>query len=134
MPDLTPRQTEYRRYLKGRIWKAIRGAAIFRAGGKCARCDGTADLHVHHLTYPAVFGAETPEMLQVLCDPCHAEAHGKASLTHKLDKQRRSERAKRLKGKAKAGRDQKRILTKARRARRSAPYILAPTPSLKDRF
>lgn len=119
------RRADYRRFLKSNIWKAIRGAAIYRAGGQCEWCKGTEYLHVHHKKYPRVFGTETPEMLQVLCDPCHAEQHGKSYIIHKLDKQRRAERKQRIRAMKEAV-----VQAKIRRKRTPSPE----TPSLKDRF
>jgi hypothetical protein len=126
------RRLEYKAYLKSDAWKAIRGAAIFRAGGKCEWCAGTDLLQVHHKKYPQAFGTETPEMLQVLCDPCHAEAHGRPYIIHKLSRERRTERRKRLAQKATAERDAKRSKRKARGEFWKAKT--APTPPLKDRY
>lgn len=120
---------EYRRYLKSRTWAALRGAAIYRAGGMCEWCRATEDLHVHHKRYPKVFGSETPEMLQVLCDPCHAEEHGRPYITHKLSRAKRVARDARLRAlKAVASAARKR-----KRQARSARYVLTETPPLKDR-
>lgn len=131
------RRAEYRRYLKSRIWKAIRGAAIYRAGGVCEWCKGTDLLQVHHKSYPREFGTETPDMLQVLCDPCHAERHGQPYLIHKLDREKRKARRVRLKEIKRAKWDAGaplRAAKKAQRARQKARYNPEPTPSLKDRF
>jgi hypothetical protein len=126
------RRLEYKAYLKSGAWKAIRGAAIFRAGEKCEWCAGTDLLQVHHKTYPQAFGTETPEMLQVLCDPCHAEAHGRPYIIHKLSRERWNERRKRLAEKRKVEREAKRAKRKARSEYWKAK--MAPTRSLKDRF
>lgn len=126
------RRREYKAYLKSDIWKAVRGAAIYRAGGVCEWCKGTDLLQVHHKEYPKALGTETPEMLQVLCDPCHAEAHGRPYIIHKLSRERRAERKQRLRAiKAEASA----VAKRKRQAR--AEYWKAkmqPTPSLKDRF
>ena len=126
------RRAEYRRYLKSRTWAAIRGAAIYRAGGKCEHCQGTEDLHVHHKRYPRAFGAETPDMLQVLCDPCHAEEHGRPYIIHKLSREKRKARKVRLLEIRAKAREAKTAKRKARAEFWKAK--LAPTPPLKDRF
>lgn len=130
------RRAEYKRYLKGRIWKAIRGAAICRAGGVCERCKGTDLLQVHHKRYPKAFGGETPEMLEVLCDPCHAEAHGRPYLIHKLDRERRKARQQRLRDQKRERREAERAVKQAKRKQRAEYWKAktAPTPSLKERF
>lgn len=132
--ERTARREEYGRYLKGRIWKAIRQAAIYRAGGQCEWCKGTEMLHVHHKQYPKAFGTETPEMLQVLCDQCHAEAHSRPYLIHKAAREKRLARRERLKSIEREAKEKEQAAKKAKRTRRRAMYVLAPTPSLKDRF
>ncbi len=127
------RRAEYKRYLKGRIWQAIRGAAIYRAGGKCEWCTGTDLLQVHHIQYPRVFGTETPEMLRVLCDPCHAEQHGRPYLIHKLSRERRKARRERITEKLRPEREAKKARRKARGAYWKAKMNPPETPSLKDR-
>ena len=124
------RRREYKAYLKSDIWKAVRGAAIYRAGGVCEWCKGTDLLQVHHKTYPQALGTETPDMLQVLCDPCHAEAHGRPYIIHQLSREKRVARKSRLRTiKAEASAAKKR-----KRQTRSAPYTITDTRPLKDRF
>lgn len=124
------RRRDYKAYLKSDIWKAVRGAAIYRAGGVCEWCKGTDLLQVHHKKYPQAFGTETPEMLQVLCDPCHAEAHGRPYIIHKMSREKRAARKTRLRAiKAEAIAAKKR-----KRQAHSAPYKMADTRPLKDRF
>lgn len=124
------RRAEYRRYIKSRIWKAIRGAAIHRAGGKCEHCRGTEQLQVHHVKYPKVFGTEEPWMLRVLCDPCHAEEHGRPYILIRQTKQQRRARGERFR----AIKREKREAKKATRMARAERYKLLDTLSLKDRF
>jgi hypothetical protein len=127
------RRAEYRRYLKGRIWQAIRGAALYRAGHKCEWCQGTERLQVHHKKYPDVLGTETPEMLQVLCDPCHAERHGQPYLVTKQDATQRAERGARLREyrseEKQAVRGLRKAARMARRAARKKGKRAKPTPS-----
>lgn len=117
------RRREYRAYLNSAMWQAVRNAAIYRAGGKCIRCHGSERLQVHHVKYPREFGQETPEMLEVLCNICHGEAHGRPYVLLRPSKQAKRERKERL--------DALRTKPKRKTVRR-AP--LPDTPSLKDRF
>lgn len=125
------RRADYKRYLKSRIWAAIRGAAIHRAGGKCEHCRGTEQLHVHHAKYPQVFGTETPEMLRVLCDACHAEEHGRPYILIRQTKQQRKARGERFRAIKREKGAAKRAARKARSARFRPTE---PTPPLKDRY
>jgi len=83
VPEPT-QEEQYRAYLASPAWRKRRDAAIARAGGNCERCGisrYTRRLEVHHKTYDR-FGAEPPEDLIVLCEPCHkpAEAERKADI------------------------------------------------------
>lgn len=55
-------------------WKVTKEAALARAGHRCARCDSTKQLQVHHVTYERI-GNELPEDLEVLCAICHLSEH-----------------------------------------------------------
>ena len=125
------RKAEYHRYLASRLWQAIRGAAIHRAGGVCEWCRGSDRLQVHHLKYPRVFGTETPEMLKVLCDLCHGEAHGRPYILCRPSRVERKARHLRLKGIAR----EKREARKKLRAIAKRKYLPPPpSASFKDRF
>jgi len=126
------RFADYKRYLKTTMWKAIRGTALLRANWTCEWCKGTEHLHVHHNRYPRIFGTETPEMLQVLCSICHAEAHGRPYILCRAPKAQKQERKARLRDQKLAERAQKKAARQARAERWKAKT--APTPSLKDRF
>lgn len=66
--------TFYQAYLNSPGWRAVRNAALHRAGFKCYTCGGRRDLQVHHLTYERL-GAERNSDLQVLCANCHEGQH-----------------------------------------------------------
>lgn len=72
----------YDRYIDSDEWSRRQGEAKERAGYRCERCGrGALDgepvgLVAHHLTYERL-GHEAEEDLEVLCDDCHAEAHGR---------------------------------------------------------
>lgn len=71
----------YRAYLASPEWKEVRRLAVRRRGYRCEHCGRlrrSIDLNVHHLTYERR-GYEQLEDLLVLCEPCHAREHGKAS-------------------------------------------------------
>ena len=61
---------KYLSYLKSKLWKKRRYAALERAKFKCEECGDTRWLQVHHLTYERL-GREHPKDLQVLCQGCH---------------------------------------------------------------
>lgn len=78
------RRARYAKYMQSAEWKAIRMAAIERAGRQCeyTKMDGNSEivrcpvrnrLTVHHRTYARFGGSELPEDLQVLCKPHHEE-------------------------------------------------------------
>lgn len=68
------RGKKYAEYLQTLHWRRTRNAALMRAGYACEDCGKRTGLQVHHLTYARI-GAERPEDLCVLCDPCHGDAH-----------------------------------------------------------
>jgi 5-methylcytosine-specific restriction endonuclease McrA len=80
------RRKQYLRYLNSDKWAKTRRRALERAGFRCAKCQRSKRLHVHHLTY-ARFGNENDEDLQVLCERCHRALH--------RDRKRHRERRKR---------------------------------------
>lgn len=82
------RRDRYHEFMRSPEWKAIRRAAIERAGKRCEytvsvttpdgyteliRCPVWHRLTVHHLSYTRFGGREQPEDLQVLCIEHHRE-------------------------------------------------------------
>jgi 5-methylcytosine-specific restriction endonuclease McrA len=67
----------YAGYLRSPYWRAVRRRALVAAGYRCQRCPAVRDLQVHHLTYERL-GCEQPADVEVLCDSCHAAAHGRS--------------------------------------------------------
>ncbi|MCC6317246.1 MAG: HNH endonuclease [Gemmatimonadaceae bacterium] len=70
------RRAAYAEYLKSSVWRAKREGALKNAWFRCEECgDQDAGLHVHHVSYDRVGGAELPKDLQVLCEDCHYHHH-----------------------------------------------------------
>jgi hypothetical protein len=69
------RYLNYAAFLLSAEWRAMRLAAIHRAGGRCLVCNSSERLEVHHRTYERVGGGELPDDLVVLCDWCHGLFH-----------------------------------------------------------
>lgn len=66
----------YDKYLQSELWKKVRAAALWHAGGKCQLCGQPhAQLEVHHNSYNRLGGQERPEDLVVLCSDCHRRHH-----------------------------------------------------------
>lgn len=80
-PIVTPergrelRMMPYDDYLQTPEWRQRSVAVRGRAGWRCELCGSRDRLQVHHLTYRRR-GDELPADLQVLCGPCHRQAHG----------------------------------------------------------
>lgn len=53
-----------------------RRAVYRRDGWRCALCDDTRRLQIHHAVPRAAGGSDFPENLITLCSRCHAAAHG----------------------------------------------------------
>ena len=72
------KQGRYDRFMASVEWWIIRDAKLSIVGYRCEQC-GTEGpiLDVHHLTYDRFGGDERMTDLQVLCRPCHNEAHGR---------------------------------------------------------
>lgn len=61
--------------LESPVWFEKRNACKRRANWKCEDCGKSkVKLEAHHLTYER-FGAELPDDLRCLCQPCHARRH-----------------------------------------------------------
>ena len=71
------RRAEYKRYMRSDEWAAIRDVKLSIAAYECEKCGSRDSLHVHHLTYDRFGGDERMTDLQVLCRPCHNQAHGR---------------------------------------------------------
>jgi hypothetical protein len=65
----------YGQYLRTPHWRKVRDEALNRAQGRCALCNATDRLQVHHRTYERR-GCERPADVVVLCDDCHGRHHG----------------------------------------------------------
>lgn len=71
---------EYRAYILSAHWQEVREGALTRFGHRCALCNGSRELNVHHRTYERL-GYEQPGDVVVLCRFCHAWYHmGKSVL------------------------------------------------------
>lgn len=54
-----------------------RRKAIYRRDGyRCALCDSTQYLQIHHFIHRGQGGSNHPHNLICLCSKCHAQAHG----------------------------------------------------------
>lgn len=58
------------------ISNAKRKAVYRRDGYRCALCDCTQYLQIHHAIPRGEGGSDFPENLITLCSKCHAQAHG----------------------------------------------------------
>lgn len=68
-------ETAYRKRGHG-IPIAVRRAVYARDGYRCALCDDTRRLQIHHVVKRSLGGSDFPENLITLCWRCHAVAHG----------------------------------------------------------
>lgn len=62
--------------LSANIPNKTRHAVYRRDGYRCALCDDTHGLQIHHVIPRSVGGSDFPENLITLCWKCHAAAHG----------------------------------------------------------
>ena len=74
------RSCSYDLYLKTEHWRRIREETLDRFGNRCALCNETHQLDVHHRTYERR-GAEQPGDTIVLCRKCHSTFHAKGEET-----------------------------------------------------
>ncbi len=72
-----PADFNYTEYLQSNKWKKIARKIRAKYNYKCAECNSTIDLNVHHLTYEHI-GNEQKHLddLVLLCNKCHKTAHG----------------------------------------------------------
>lgn len=69
-------QAERLKYMASKEWQAVRRRKFEQVGRACEKCQATGIVHVHHLTYANLFHEHLDD-LQVLCESCHEEAHGR---------------------------------------------------------
>lgn len=62
--------------ISANIPTSTRRAVYRRDGYRCALCDSTKYLQIHHYCPRSCGGNDTPENLITLCSDCHALAHG----------------------------------------------------------
>ena len=64
-----------------RLSHSARGSRAARAGAKgscrCALCDSSQGLQVHHAIPRGEGGTDSPQNLITLCSYCHSHAHGR---------------------------------------------------------
>ena len=58
------------------ISNSARKAIYRRDGWRCALCDCSQSLQLHHVLPRGRDGNDTPHNLITLCSTCHAQAHG----------------------------------------------------------
>lgn len=64
----------YEEYLLTEHWQKKRRRSLIRGDYRCAHCNQSTDLHVHHETYENLWN-EKDEDLTVLCKTCHSRVH-----------------------------------------------------------
>ncbi len=62
--------------ITAKIPNNVRKAVYRRDGYRCALCDSTAGLQVHHCIHRSEGGSNQMQNLITLCWKCHAVAHG----------------------------------------------------------
>lgn len=62
--------------ISANIPNSTRRAVYARDGYRCALCDSTKYLQIHHYCPRSLGGNDTPHNLITLCADCHALAHG----------------------------------------------------------
>ena len=62
--------------LSAKISNEVRKSIYARDGYRCALCDDTRYLQIHHVIHRALGGTNSPHNLICLCSRCHALAHG----------------------------------------------------------
>jgi hypothetical protein len=72
----------YKEYLNTSYWKEYAAELKMERGSQCEICKATRDLQVHHNVYHDASGTllgrerERPDLMRVLCEDCHRNAHG----------------------------------------------------------
>lgn len=62
--------------ISAKLTNQQRQAIYRRDGWRCALCDSTKYLQIHHCVKRSQGGTNNPENLITLCADCHAVAHG----------------------------------------------------------
>lgn len=62
--------------MKANIPNTIRKSVYRRDGYRCAICDNTQTIQIHHYIPRGKGGSNSPQNLITLCSTCHALAHG----------------------------------------------------------
>lgn len=62
--------------ISANLTNAQRKAIYRREGWRCALCDSTKYLQIHHIIRRSQGGSNHPHNLIALCSDCHALAHG----------------------------------------------------------
>jgi 5-methylcytosine-specific restriction endonuclease McrA len=62
--------------ISANISKETRKAVYRRDGWRCALCDSTKTIQIHHYIPRSRGGTNSPQNLITLCSDCHALAHG----------------------------------------------------------
>ena len=62
--------------LSANLTKETRKSIYRRDGYRCALCDSTRFLQIHHVVPRGQGGTDSPHNLICLCSDCHALAHG----------------------------------------------------------
>lgn len=62
--------------ISANINNSIRKAVYRRDGWRCALCDSTKYIQIHHIVKRSQGGGNHPHNLITLCADCHALAHG----------------------------------------------------------
>lgn len=65
---------DYEAYLLSPAWRKLREQALHRFEWRCALCNASSELEVHHRTYERA-GFEALEDLVALCADCHHQHH-----------------------------------------------------------
>ena len=63
--------------LSAKIPNSIRKQVYARDGYRCALCDSTQGIQIHHVIPRGCGGNSTPYNLITLCSYCHSHAHGR---------------------------------------------------------
>lgn len=68
--------------MNANIKNATRREVYRRDGYRCALCDSSQGLQVHHAIARGEGGTDSPQNLITLCSYCHSHAHGPPALRH----------------------------------------------------
>ena len=71
--------------LGANVRNRTRKAVYEREGYRCALCDSTRQLELHHIIKRSQGGTDNPENLICLCHYCHLMAHGEKVKPECLD-------------------------------------------------